>query len=126
VTAPLLWSRLHGWPARGGSGVPGVFSLGRWGIPVNVVAVLAGLATAINMGWPRPEVYGEGWHHRHAASLYSAGLLLTGLLYYAFVQRHKQKERPAGVTDEASVGPTLAAEHAAAPRPALGGEGERS
>jgi urea carboxylase system permease len=126
VTAPLLWSRLRGWPARGGSGVPGVFSLGRWGIPVNVLAVLAGLATAINMGWPRPEVYGEGWYRLHAASLYSAGLLLTGLLYYALVQRRKHKESPAGVTDEVGVGPTLAAAPAPAPRPALGGEGERS
>ena len=34
------------------------FSLGRWGLPVNAIAVVWGLFVVINIGWPRPEIYG--------------------------------------------------------------------
>src|SRR6478752_6087483 len=47
VTVPLLYRRLKGWPKDLGhqpdeDGKP-VFGLGRWGLPVNIVAVLYGL-----------------------------------------------------------------------------------
>ncbi len=61
VTAPLLYRRLRGWPHQLGpqldeAGKP-VFSLGRWGLPVNIVAVAYGLAMAVNLAWPRPEIF---------------------------------------------------------------------
>jgi len=61
VTAPMLYRRLRGWPKDLGpqpdeDGKP-VFSLGRWGLPINIVAVLYGLAMAINLAWPRQSVY---------------------------------------------------------------------
>lgn len=61
VTAPMLYRRLRGWPQELGPqhdelGKP-VFSLGRWGLPVNVLAVLWGIAMAVNLAWPRQEVY---------------------------------------------------------------------
>jgi hypothetical protein len=61
VTAPLLYRRLQGWPKNAGeqldeAGKP-VFSLGRWGLPINLVAVAYGLAMAINLAWPRAEVF---------------------------------------------------------------------
>ncbi len=61
VTVPMLYRRLTGWPAELGAqndetGSP-VFSLGRWGLPVNILAVAWGLAMAINLAWPRQEVY---------------------------------------------------------------------
>ena len=34
-----------------------MFSLGRWGLPINIVAVAYGLAMAINLAWPRVEVF---------------------------------------------------------------------
>src|SRR5205085_4034902 len=67
VVAALLVRRLRGWPANGGSGVRGIFALGRWGLPVNVLAVLWSACTVTNVGWPRPEVYGEVWYARFAA-----------------------------------------------------------
>lgn len=84
VTVPLLGRRLRGWPAATGG-----FSLGRWGVPVNVLAVAAGVFIIVNVGWPRPDVYGEEWYERHAALLGSAVLLAVGGLYYGLVQRHK-------------------------------------
>ena len=64
VTAPLLLRRL-GWRGerwdsnRGqvdGDGAP-LFSLGRWGLPVNVLAVLYGALMVVNLAWPRTEVF---------------------------------------------------------------------
>ncbi|WIX97734.1 amino acid permease [Amycolatopsis mongoliensis] len=53
VTGPLLVNRLRGrFPAE-----PGLFSLGRWGVPVNGAAVLYGIAMIVNIAWPRPEIY---------------------------------------------------------------------
>ncbi|RJQ82016.1 amino acid permease [Pseudonocardiaceae bacterium YIM PH 21723] len=53
VTAPLLVARLRGpLPEH-----PEYFSLGRWGLPVNVAAVGYGLLMMLNIGWPRPEIY---------------------------------------------------------------------
>ncbi len=87
VTAPLLFRRLQGWPA----GVPPpsraegdvrLFGLGRWALPVNVVAAIWGLVIVINTGWPRAEVYGEQFPQKYIAPLASAGLLILGALYY--------------------------------------------
>jgi urea carboxylase system permease len=82
VTVPLLRRRLRGWPPPDGA-TGRVFALGRWGVPVNAVAVLAGLATVVNMGWPREQVYGAAWYHRYAALIYTAALFASGGLAYA-------------------------------------------
>ncbi|MEV6878838.1 amino acid permease [Amycolatopsis sp. NPDC051128] len=53
VTGPLLIKRLRGeFPAE-----PGRFSLGRWGVPLNIAAVLYGIAMIVNIAWPRAEIY---------------------------------------------------------------------
>ncbi|MET9325831.1 amino acid permease [Tsukamurella sp. NPDC003166] len=60
VTVPMLYQRLRGWPhgatVRDSEGTP-VFSLGRWGVPINAAAVLYGGAMVINLAWPRAEIY---------------------------------------------------------------------
>ena len=55
-----------GW-ARG----DGLFSLGRWGLAVNIAAVVWGIAMAVNLGWPRPEVFGSEWYMRFFPELIS-------------------------------------------------------
>jgi urea carboxylase system permease len=61
VTAPLLYRRLKGWPRDLGEqldeGGRPVFSLGRWGLLINIFAVAYGLAMAINLAWPRQSIY---------------------------------------------------------------------
>jgi urea carboxylase system permease len=89
VTACLLFRRLRGWPGSGGSGSKGVFALGRWGLPINLLATLWSLFTVINVGWPRAEVYGSTWYHQYGAVWFTGGLVLSGGVYYALVQRHK-------------------------------------
>jgi urea carboxylase system permease len=86
VTVPLLIHRVKGLeaPAEGG------FSLGRWGLPVNVVAVAYGALMMINIGWPRASVYdpaGGHWYLQWFSPLLVAGSLLVGALAYATHRR---------------------------------------
>jgi len=66
------------------------FSLGRWGLPVNAMAVLWGLFVIINISWPRPEIYGSGGWGRFAAPLATLGLTIVGLIYF-FIFQHKRR-----------------------------------
>jgi len=88
VTAPMLWRRLKGSPARGRSRGSKLFTLGRWGIAINALAVLWGVLMIVNIGWPRGED-GTPWYVRYGAILFTGGLVLVGGLYYGLVQRHK-------------------------------------
>ncbi|MER7664179.1 MULTISPECIES: amino acid permease [unclassified Streptomyces] len=89
VTTPMLIKRLRGrWtPAEG------KFSLGRFGLPVNLLAVLWGLAMSINLAWPRAEVYNatgpQHWYLRWGAFVFIGIVGLGGFAYYWFVQRHR-------------------------------------
>ena len=49
IMSVTLIYRFRGWPK-----VKGRFSLGRWGIPVNIVAVVGTGLTALDLLWPRP------------------------------------------------------------------------
>jgi len=84
VTVPLLARRLRPGGARRRDGL---FHLGRWGLPVNVLAVAWGVAIVANVGWPRPGVYGEPWHRRFVAPMATAAMLGAGGLYYALARR---------------------------------------
>src|SRR5246127_4362009 len=61
VTVPLLIARLrHKWPSPDHGPY---FSLGRWGLPVNVLAVIFQTGVMINLAWPRAAVYGnDKWY----------------------------------------------------------------
>ncbi|GAA0525771.1 amino acid permease [Paractinoplanes ferrugineus] len=89
VTVPLLIRRWQGWP--GGEEVTGterggkLFSLGRFGIVVNALAVVYGIGMIVNLGWPRPEVYdpaGAHWYLHYFALLFVGGALLAGGLAF--------------------------------------------
>jgi hypothetical protein len=87
VTTPLLVRRLTGGGLPAGvdeNGRP-LFSLGRFGLIVNMVAVAYGLAMAINLGWPRAEVYdpaGDGWYLHYLPLITLAVVAAGGLLAY--------------------------------------------
>jgi amino acid transporter len=51
IVAARLVAGLRGWQARQG---PGLFSLGRWGVPVSGAALFYGIAMIVNLCWPRP------------------------------------------------------------------------
>lgn len=82
VTGPLLAKRFRGeWPPpdlKAG----GYFTMGRWGLPVNILAVVWGGGMALNLAWPREYVYGTGWYNTWGAFLYVGVILGAGLLWY--------------------------------------------
>jgi amino acid transporter len=89
VTTPMLIQRLRGqWqPAEGR------FSLGRFGLPVNILAVLWGLAMSINLGWPRSAVYNatppRHWYLEWGAVLFVGVVMGGGFAYYwLFLRKH--------------------------------------
>ncbi|MGK2882249.1 MAG: APC family permease [Mycobacterium sp.] len=82
VTGPMLKKRFQGqWPPKDLK-EGGYFTMGKWGMAVNIVAVVWGVGMAINLAWPREYVYGVGWYNAWGAFLYIGGILGTGLLWY--------------------------------------------
>jgi urea carboxylase system permease len=93
VTVPMLFSRLRGeWPPKDAK-QKGYFSLGKLGLPINILAVVWGAGMAINLGWPRKDVYNATepfhWYLQYGAVLFIGIVFFGGLAYYWFVQRHK-------------------------------------
>lgn len=95
----LLQARLRGWPST-----KAAFSLGRWGVPVNVLALLYGGAMLVNFAWPRPAsnpILGSSnggipatanWPILGGTPLWEAAvaiLLIVGGAYWLLVQRRK-------------------------------------
>lgn len=92
MTVTLIY-RLRGWPR-----VKSWFSLGRWGILVNIVAVIGTGATALDLLWPRPatnptynQISGtDGGNFLRGipmAWLIIGVPLLVGVVFYAFRYR---------------------------------------
>jgi len=101
VTGGMLLKRLRGqWPLPDHGPY---FSLGRWGLLVNVVAVVYGLVVAINIAWPRSAVYDAlagtkdssghviagHWYFQYIAILFIGAVVLIGSLYYFLVYNRK-------------------------------------
>jgi urea carboxylase system permease len=96
VTGPTLIARLRGTLPKARAEY---FSLGRWALPVNIVAVGWGLIMAVNMAWPRASVYdpaGNHWYLRYFAVLLLGAVLVLGLLVYRSAdRRHLDDAQPA-------------------------------
>jgi urea carboxylase system permease len=97
----LFRARLRGWPKS-----PAPFSLGRWGMTFNVLALLYGGAMLVNIAWPRaatnPTPYQAalegklqlnfGWHWLNTQPvLWTVAIVigLVGAVYFVLVQRKK-------------------------------------
>ena len=87
VTGPLLVKRIKGeWPPEDLK-PGGYFTMGKFGLPVNIAAVVWGAGMALNLAWPREAVYGTPWYNTFGAFVYIGGLLGVGLLWYALKGR---------------------------------------
>jgi urea carboxylase system permease len=91
VTVPMLIRRLRGtWPKKDWGPY---FSLGRWGLLVNVLAVAYGVLVTINIAWPRATVYNAvgapHWYWKWSAELFIGAVVIIGCLYYFLVQAKK-------------------------------------
>ncbi|WP_032370833.1 APC family permease [Rhodococcoides fascians] len=87
VTGPLLVKRIKGeWPPEDLK-PGGYFTMGKFGLPVNIAAVVWGAGMALNLAWPREAVYGTPWYNTFGAFVYIGGILGVGLLWYALKGR---------------------------------------
>jgi urea carboxylase system permease len=92
VTIPQLFSRLRGDWDRVSETMPAdLFCLGRWGLPVNILAVLYGAAMVINLAWPRPEVYDPSGEN--ALLLFSAPVMVGVVLLLGIWVRKRLRTR---------------------------------
>jgi amino acid transporter len=86
VTVPLLQRRSSGW--QGVARAQGLFSMGPAGIIVNAFAVAYGAFMAINIGWPRNEIYGAG-NYMWGGLIFIVGVIAIGGIWYAAVGRER-------------------------------------
>ncbi|MDT5149723.1 MAG: hypothetical protein QOI01_1456, partial [Mycobacterium sp.] len=88
VTGPMLKKRFQGqWPPPDLK-AEGYFTMGKWGMVVNIVAVVWGVGMALNLAWPRVAVYGDPWYNTWGAFVYIGVILGFGLLWYGVKGRH--------------------------------------
>ncbi|WP_396902237.1 APC family permease [Mycolicibacterium sp.] len=96
VVFAALRARIKGWNPSG------KYRLGRWGMLVNVGALVYGVAAIINICWPRtPEA---PWYDNYIVLLMSGIVIGLGLLYMAIVRSHSN-----GTTPHADAIPTAPA-----------------
>jgi urea carboxylase system permease len=119
----LLRARLRGWPKA-----KAPFALGRWAMPLNIVALAWGGGMLVNFAWPRgapgftnPTPKQEGYllnfhwawlNERPVLWTTAIVIVLIGAVYFVLVQRHKAAhlQAPEGeaVADEMSTAPATA------------------
>lgn len=95
ITLPMLRHRLAGtWKIPEGR-----FSLGAWGLPINILAIIWGIGMAVNLSWPRATVYNptapKHWYLLWGGVMVVGLVYIIGFGYYQLIQRHK-----AGVLEE--------------------------
>jgi amino acid transporter len=101
VTGGMLIRRLRGtWPKPDHGPY---FSLGRFGLLVNALAVAYGAVVAVNIAWPRSAVYDSlagtkdaaghvipgHWYWQYIALLFIGTVVIVGSIYYFFVYNRK-------------------------------------
>lgn len=86
VVLASLRARLKGW-------VPsGKYTLGKWGLPVNIAALSYGVIAMINMAWPRtPDA---AWYDNWIVPLSAVIVVGVGLIYMAVHPTYGRSEAP--------------------------------
>ncbi len=101
VTVPMLVKRIKGeWPTA--DAPTGYFSLGKLGIPVNIIAVLWGASMAINLAWPRTDVYGN---LPYIAFIFIGSVVVIGLAWFLLRGRHHLGTLPEHVRENLEEAP---------------------
>src|SRR3984893_14567185 len=99
----ILWANLAYWivvalqlknrfkSARSGVDTDARFNLGKWGFPVNILALIWSSFMVINVSWPRTATYGLEWYHQYSAWMYTAGLIGLGVFIYYYKRMKRQR-----------------------------------
>jgi len=99
----ILWANLAYWivvavqlknrfaSARSGIKSDGKFNLGKWGFPVNILALIWSSFMVINVSWPRTATYGLEWYNQYAAWIYTVALICLGVFIYYYMRIKKRR-----------------------------------
>ncbi len=88
VVVAALRARIRGWTPSGR------FSMGRWGLPINIAALVYQLLAATNMAWPRtPDA---AWYDNYIVLLSVAVVLGFGALYLVLARPYARGSSPHG------------------------------
>jgi amino acid transporter len=90
VTVPRLVSRFKPGFAEREKSSGTQWSLGRLGLPVNIIAVAFGAFFLVDIGWPRAVVYGTSWYLQYFSLLFVGGCAVVGIVSYL---RARQRDR---------------------------------
>ncbi|MGW6297025.1 APC family permease [Streptomyces sp. NPDC055058] len=86
VVFAALRARLKGWQPSG------AYRLGKWGLPVNIAALVYGITGIVTMAWPRtPEA---PWYDNYIVLLSGAVVVGLGLLYMAVHPAYGRSDAP--------------------------------
>jgi len=88
VVFAALLARIKGWQPAG------PYTLGRWGLTVNVVALLYGVGAIVNILWPRTPH--EPWYVNFGILVTSVGVVVLGMLYMIIAKPYQRGHAPAG------------------------------
>ena len=83
-----LIARFNGWKPAG------PFTLGRWGLCINIVALLYGISAIIDMVWPRSP--NDPWYSNYGMIVTAAGIILIGAIYMVTGRPYDHGNAPAG------------------------------
>ncbi len=91
VTVPMLIKRINGsWRSMptpvDEDGKP-IFTLGRFGFSLNLIAVLFGIGMMVNLAWPRSAVYGTSPVLQYFALIFLAIAIIGGFLVFSAKKR---------------------------------------
>lgn len=88
IVLGALAARLRGWKPAG------KFTLGKWAMTVNVIALAYGIGAIVDMLWPRtPDA---PWYVNYAMSVTWLGIVGVGALYMTLGRPYDQGTAPAG------------------------------
>ena len=87
VPVGALIARMRGWDST-----KSPWNLGKWSLPVHVVAALWGAFVIINLSWPRSP--GSAWYINYSVPLLAIGALALGAVYYFTAVRPHEGPSP--------------------------------
>lgn len=87
VVLAALRARIMGWKPAG------KFRLGAWAYPVNIIALVWGIAAVANILWPRPT--GGGWAEDYLLIMTTAGVIAVGWIYMLVSKAYQRGDAPA-------------------------------
>lgn len=100
VVLAALRARTGGWKPAG------PFTLGTWGLVVNVLALAYGVAAIVNLVWPRTP--GTPWYDNYIVLVSLLVVAAVGAVYGLVLRPHLQGDAPAGDAVQAAGDASLA------------------